>query len=163
MCVLRNIAKYGSCCWWPWRQGICNNHECQECSDVTSVTLQWRHNERDSVSNHHPHDCLLNRSFRRRSKKHQSSASLALVRGIHRWSVNSPYKGPVTRKMFPFNDVIMNESNSMSATRIFDDLFALRFNQTTDWPVKIDFSNPLTTMEINMVSVIVSAVNRARL
>ena len=44
---------------------------------------------------------------RRRSKKHQSSASLAFVRGIHRWPVNSPHKGPVTRKMFPFDDVIM--------------------------------------------------------
>ena len=40
-------------------------------------------------------------------RKHQSSASLALVRVIHRWRVNSPQKGPVTRKMFPFDDVIM--------------------------------------------------------
>ena len=40
--------------------------------------------------------------------KHQSSASLAFVREIHRWSVNSPHRGPVTRKMFPFDDVIMN-------------------------------------------------------
>ena len=39
--------------------------------------------------------------------KHQSSASLAFVWGIHRWWVNSPHKGPVTRKMFPFDDVIM--------------------------------------------------------
>ena len=39
--------------------------------------------------------------------KHQSSASLASVRGIHRLTVNSPHKGPVTRKMFPFDDVIM--------------------------------------------------------
>ena len=39
--------------------------------------------------------------------KHQSSASLAIVRGIHRWPVNSPNKWPVTRKMFPFDDVIM--------------------------------------------------------
>ena len=39
--------------------------------------------------------------------KHQSSASLAFVRGIHRGPVNSPHKGPVTRKMFPFDDVIM--------------------------------------------------------
>ena len=38
-------------------------------------------------------------------RKHQSSASLAFVRGIHRWPVNSPHKGPVTRKMFPFDDV----------------------------------------------------------
>ena len=34
-----------------------------------SISLQWRHNERDDVSNHQPHECLLNRLFRRRSKK----------------------------------------------------------------------------------------------
>ena len=39
--------------------------------------------------------------------KHQSSASLAFVWGIHRGPVNSPHKWPVTRKMFPFDDVIM--------------------------------------------------------
>ena len=40
-------------------------------------------------------------------RKHQSSASLAFVRGIHWGPVNSPHKWPVTRKMFPFDDVIM--------------------------------------------------------
>ena len=40
-------------------------------------------------------------------RKHQSSASLAIVRRIHRWTVNSPDKRPVRRKMFPFDDVIM--------------------------------------------------------
>ena len=40
-------------------------------------------------------------------RKHQSSASRAFVRGNHRSPVNSPRKGPVTRKMFPFDDVIM--------------------------------------------------------
>ena len=39
--------------------------------------------------------------------KHQSSESLAFVRGIHRWPVNSPHKWPVTRKMLPFGDVII--------------------------------------------------------
>ena len=39
--------------------------------------------------------------------KHQSSASLAFVRWIHRWPVNSPHKKPVMWKMFPFDDVIM--------------------------------------------------------
>ena len=38
---------------------------------------------------------------------HQSSASLAFVRGIHWWPVNSPHKGPVTRNMFLFDGVIM--------------------------------------------------------
>ena len=42
--------------------------------------------------------------------KHQSSASLAFVRGIHRWPVNSLHKGPVTRKMFAFDDVTMGSS-----------------------------------------------------
>ena len=58
-------------------------------------TLQRRHNEPDGVSNHQPYDCLLNRLFRR-------------------WPVNSPHKGSVTRKMFPFDDVIMKSWNSYS-------------------------------------------------
>ena len=41
-------------------------------------------------------------------RKHQSSASLAFGWGIHRWPVNSSHKGPVLRKMFPFDDVIMD-------------------------------------------------------
>ena len=45
-------------------------------------------------------------------KRHQSSASLVSIRGTHRWLLNSPYKGPVTRKMFPFDDVIMNHRDT---------------------------------------------------
>ena len=43
-------------------------------------------------------------------RKHQSSASLVFVRGIQWWPMNSPYKGAVTCKMFPFDDVIMCDS-----------------------------------------------------
>ena len=39
-------------------------------------------------------------------RKHQSSASLAFVRGIHRGPVNSPHRWQVTRKIFPFDDVV---------------------------------------------------------
>ena len=49
-------------------------------------------------------------------RKHQSSASLGFVRGIHRRPVNSPHKGPVTRKMFPFHDVIMKWRKFPSAS-----------------------------------------------
>ena len=35
----------------------------------STFPLQWRHNEHDGISNHQPYDCLLNRLFRRRSKK----------------------------------------------------------------------------------------------
>ena len=52
-------------------------------------------------------------------RKRQSFASLAFVWGIHRWPVNSPYKWPVTRKMFPFDDVIMADINT-SAVRIWE-------------------------------------------
>ena len=44
-------------------------------------------------------------------RKHQSSASLAFVREIHRGPVNFPHKWPVTRKMLPFDDVIMHLGN----------------------------------------------------
>ena len=47
-------------------------------------------------------------------RKHQSSASLAFVRGSHRGPVNSPHKLPVTQKMFPFGDVITNRLNQCS-------------------------------------------------
>ena len=71
------------------------------------LSLHWCHNGHDGVSNHQPHGCLLNRIFRRRSKK----TSKLRVTGLYVWTspgpVNSSHKGPVTRKMFPFNDVIM--------------------------------------------------------
>ena len=74
---------------------------------ILSFPLHWRHNDHDGVSNHQPRDCLLNRYSGADHRKHQSSASLAFVRGIHRGPVNSPHKWPVTRKMIPFDDVIM--------------------------------------------------------
>ena len=71
------------------------------------ITLQWRHNGHDSVSNHQPHGCLLNRLFRRRSKKTSKLCVTGLCVGNSPGPANSPHKGPVTRKMFPFDDVIM--------------------------------------------------------
>ena len=72
-----------------------------------SKTLQWRHNEVDNVSNYQPHGCSLNRLFRRRSKKTSKLRVTGLCVGNSPGPVNSPHKGPVTRKMFPFDDVIM--------------------------------------------------------
>ena len=70
-------------------------------------TLLWRHNGHDGVSNHQPHGCLLNRLFRRRSKKTSMLRVTGLCEGNSPGPVNSPHKGPVRRKMFPFDDVIM--------------------------------------------------------
>ena len=74
------------------------------------TSLRWRHNDHDSVSNHQPHGCLLNRLFRRRSKKTSKLRVTGLCVGNSPGPVNSPHKGPVTRKMFPFDDVIMWQS-----------------------------------------------------
>ena len=69
--------------------------------------IKWRHNGLDAISNHQPYHCLLTVYSGGDQRKHQSSASLAFVRGIHRWPLNSSHKCPVTLKMFPFDDVIM--------------------------------------------------------
>ena len=74
---------------------------------VSPHTLRWRHNDHTGVSNHQPHGCLLNRLFRRRSKKTSKLRVTGLCAGNSPGPVNSPHKGPVTRKMFPFDDVIM--------------------------------------------------------
>ena len=42
-------------------------------------------------------------------RKHKNYASLSCVKGIQPWPVNSPHKGPVTRKMVPFDDIIMEK------------------------------------------------------
>ena len=52
-------------------------------------------------------------------RKHQSSASLAFVRDIHRWPVNSPHKWPVARKMLPFDDVMIYLRRQIEKNAIF--------------------------------------------
>ena len=64
------------------------------------IALHRRHNERNGVSNHRHVDCFLGNLLWRRSEKTANSASLAFVRGIQRWPVNFPHKGPVTWKCF---------------------------------------------------------------
>ena len=75
------MEKYGFSSLWPsdiiWRQG----------------SLQRRHYGHDSVSNHQPHDCLLNRLFRRRSKK----TSTLRVTGL--CAANSPVTGEFPAQM----------------------------------------------------------------
>ena len=80
------------------------------CADTLFLPLQWHHNGHNSVSNHQPHDCLLNRLFRCRSKKTSKLRVTGLCAGKSPGPVNSPHKWPVTRKMFPFDDFIMTLS-----------------------------------------------------
>ena len=69
-------------------------------SHIIRSPLHWRHNDHDGVSNHQPHGCLLNRLFRRRSKKTSKLRVTGLCVGNSPGLVNFPHKGPVTRKCF---------------------------------------------------------------
>ena len=65
------------------------------------LPLKWHHYGRDGVSNH----CLFNRLFRLRSKKTSKLRVTGLCVGNWPGPVKSPHKGPVTWKMFPFDDI----------------------------------------------------------
>ena len=80
-------------------------------SKSVTTTLRWRHNDHDVVSNHQPRGCLLNRLFTRRSKKTSKLRVIGPCAGNSPGTVNSPHKGPVTRKMLPFDDVIMTNQS----------------------------------------------------
>ena len=82
------------------------------------ITSQWRHNDHDSVSNHQPHGCLLKRLYMRWSKKTSKLCVTGLCEGNSPGSVNSPHKGPVARKMFPFDDAIMSSQNHGPISRM---------------------------------------------
>ena len=68
---------------------------------VYLITLRWRHNGHDGVSNHQPHDCLLKRLFRRRSKKTSKLRVTGLCEG------NSPVTGE-----FPAQRASQNAENA---------------------------------------------------
>ena len=72
-----------------------------------TIPLQWRHNERKGVSNHQRFDYLLNHLFRRKSKKTSKFRVTGLCEGNPPVTGGFPHKGPVTRKMSPFDDVSM--------------------------------------------------------
>ena len=109
-------------------------------------SLQWRHNECDGISNHQPHDCLLNCISRCGSKKTSKLHVTGLSEGIHWWPVNSPHNGPVTREMFPFEcvfmwkDVLGKQSSSsrqeMSNHRWLLELTAFTCMLSTWWVLK---------------------------
>ena len=73
-----------------------------------AIPLQWRHNRRDDVWNHQHHDCLLDLIFRRRSKKTSKLRVTNLCAGNSPVTGEFPAQMGVTRKMFPFDDVIIH-------------------------------------------------------
>ena len=95
--TLKNMSK-----WFAWIPKELITYHCNDvimgaiASQITSLTIVFSTVYLDTGQ-----------------RKHQSSTSLAFERGIHRRPVNSQHKWPVTRKMFPFDDVIMLHQNNM--------------------------------------------------
>ena len=98
-CVLTRIScwKNSFTCWGDLRRSCDVN--CNHYNDVIMNTMASQITSLAIV-----YSTVYSASDQR---KYQNSASLVFVRGIHRGPVNSPHKGPVTRKMSPFDDVIM--------------------------------------------------------
>ena len=96
---------------------ICLSHEASTWQEWLPASLQWRHNGRDGVSNHKPDVVYSTVYWSVYQRKHLSPASLAFVRGIHRWPVNSPHKGPVTRKMVSMLTVYKKNRSNFETIR----------------------------------------------
>ena len=96
----RLCARVRDCCYpiyqgkgWGFSLKIHYKLCTYDISQVTAATLRWRHNRRDIVSNHQPHDCLLNRLFRCRSTKTSKLRVTGLCAG------NSPVPGEFPAQM----------------------------------------------------------------
>ena len=74
---------------------------------VLALCITVTSQERQAVSNHQLFDCLCNRKCGPTWNKYLSPHYWPFVRKIHRWPVNSSYKGPVSREMLPYDDVII--------------------------------------------------------
>ena len=84
-----SLTKLLSCQWFETSQRWC---------DIV-VTLQWRQNERDGITNHQPYGCLLNRLFGRRSKK----TSKLRVTGLCEWNSSVTGEFPAQMASNPAN------------------------------------------------------------
>ena len=97
---IRILSKF-----WCWDgAGTWSNSNYSFILPYITVTSQWARWHLKSPASH-----LFTQPYVpvHIKEKNHSPASLAFVRGIHRWPVNSPHKVPVTRKIFPFDDVII--------------------------------------------------------
>ena len=108
--------------------------------NAMQTTLHWRHNDHGGVSNHQPDGCLTNRWFRRRSKKTSKLRVTDHCAGNSPGPVNSPHKGPVTRKIFPFDDVIMY----LLAALVMMSWHGNVFHITDLWEVNLPLDSPFT-------------------
>ena len=155
-----NIVDMSLCGWWhQWQYfhkvkplrvavAVCTWHY----SDVIMSTMALQITSQG-------YDYLLNRLLRRRSKKTPKLRVTGLCEGIHRWRlcegnspVNSPHKGPVTRKMLPFDDVIMMYGLKVSAHDMLHYELQFRSSHGTGCILNHNLDEVIGTQEIRSVT-----------
>ena len=129
--------------WMTWKFST-PQEMCPRCAVVVVARLSIEFTHIFSL----PFNLLTIAPVAKDQRKHQRPASLAFVRRIHRWPVNSPHKRPVMRKMFSFDDVIMRTHVTTLVTDLVHKHFVWnhsRFNTTKHlwWWVNIDSGNGL--------------------
>ena len=92
---------------------------CNKFMHISYITLQWRRNGRDSVSNHQPRDCLL-RLFRRRSNKTSKFCVTGLCAGKSPGTVEFPVQMVSNAENVFIDDVIMAGRESGTFTRVWE-------------------------------------------
>ena len=103
-------------CTLIWASTFLQNCMCHTASSLKEhepacqeSTLRWRHNERDGVSNHQCFDCVFSGLFQ--CKKISKLCVTGLCKGN---PPDSPHKGPVTRKLFSFDDIMITKPKDPS-------------------------------------------------
>ena len=109
--VVTNKWSQGGPLWPVLRVSLYIFHEEEMLWETSAPSLRWRHNENDGVSNHQPHDCLLNHLSKRRSKKTSKLRVTGLSAG------NSPVTGE-----FPAQKASNAENVSISWRHHDDDV-----------------------------------------
>ena len=105
--VTTRSKLYISLQWLGQNMNVSLNPQKTPHSSSYNGPLPWRHNGRDSISNHQPYDCLLNHLFRRRWKKTSKLRGTGLCVGNSAGTSEFPAQGPVIQKMFPFDYIII--------------------------------------------------------
>ena len=96
-----------------------------------TTPLQWCHNEHDGISDHQPYDCLLNRLFRRRSKKTSKLRVTGLCAGNSPVTGEFPAQMASDAKIFPFDNVIMDICRLTIVSMMAADVLAPNRHQAT--------------------------------
>ena len=100
---------------------------------IVCISLQWRHNQLDGVSNHQPHDCLFNRLFKCKWKKTPKLHVTGLCEGNSPVTDEFPTRRTSNLKKFPFDYVIMVTSLLLNRKQSYGMLEKIHWTKMSMW------------------------------